>query len=314
MVGSERSLMVQSIRALTAGLIDYAGLFPPSKVSMREAVRSFAKYRESGESWMLARLVVPASRLDEFESEAAGFLPTKASAEPWRISGLLPPAGDATLDDAVERVIAFNERHAAAGAGLAVVDSAELKGTDTGAIEASVNAAPPEVRVFVELPHEEDPRGLIAAVKGAEANAKIRCGGVTADLIPSVPDVARFVHACASSRTPFKATAGLHHPLRAEQDLTYEKEPPRGVMHGFLNVLLAAAVAMHDDGVRAADLEPILEATDAGSFGFGETGVVALGHELSSERLAACREQLFISIGSCSFDEPREDLRSLGLL
>ena len=309
---------MQSIRALTAGLIDYAGLFPPSKVSMREAVRNFATYRESDGAWMLARLVVPASRLDEFESEAAGSLPTEAGAEPWRVSALLPPAGDEKLDGAVERVIAFNKAHAEAGAGLAVVDSAELKGDEaglaSGAIGASVDAVPPEVRVFVELPHEEDPRGLIAAVKGAEANAKIRCGGVTADLIPSVPDAARFIHACASSRTPFKATAGLHHPLRAEQDLTYEQDPPRGVMHGFLNVLLAAAVAMHDDKVSAADLEPMLEATDAGSFGFGETGVVALGHELSSERLAACREQLFISIGSCSFDEPREDLRSLGLL
>jgi len=305
---------MQSVRALTTGLIDYAGLFPPSNVSMAEAVRNYASYRASGDAWMLARLVVPTARLDEFEAEARERLPTGAGAEPWRISALLPPAGDPSLDDAVEQLVAFNGAHSDATAGLAVVDAVEFRGEDAAAIEASVDAVPAEIRCFVELPGDRDPRGLIAAVKGADASAKIRCGGVSADLIPPAADVARFIHACASSRTPFKATAGLHHPLRAEQNLTYESDPPRGVMHGFLNVLIAAACAMHNDGLRAGDLLPILEASDAGAFGFGETGVVAMGHELSSEQLAACREHLFISIGSCSFDEPREDLRGLGLL
>lgn len=305
---------MQSVRALTTGLIDYAGLFPPSKVSMAEAVRNFASYRESNDSWMLARLVVPTARLDEFEDEARGLLPSEAGAEPWRISALLPAAGDPSLDGAAERLIAFNGAHADAGSGLAVADAVEFKGDDAAAIEASVDALPPEIRCFVELPAGGDARGLVAAVKGADASAKIRCGGVTEDLIPPAEDVARFIHACASSRTPFKATAGLHHPLRAEQNLTYESNPPRGVMHGFLNVLIAAACAMHDESLSASDLLPIIEATDASAFGFGETGVVAMGCELSNEQLAACREHLFISIGSCSFDEPREDLRELGLL
>jgi hypothetical protein len=305
---------MQSVRALTTGLIDYAGLFPPSTVSMAEAVKNFATYRESDDSWMLARLVVPTARLDEFEQEARGKLPTDGSAEPWRLSALLPPAGDPKLDDAVERLIAFNGAHADAAAGKAVVDAVEFKGDDTGAIEASVDALPPEIRCFIELPQDRDVRGLVAAVKSAEASAKIRCGGVTSELIPPIESVARFIHACASSRTPFKATAGLHHPLRAEQNLTYEDDPPHGVMHGFLNVLIAAACAMHDDKMTADDLLPIIEATDASAFGFGETGVVAMGCELSNQQLAACREHLFVSIGSCSFDEPREDLRELGLL
>ncbi len=305
---------MQSVRALTTGLIDYAGLFPPSTVSMAEAVANFATYRESDDSWMLARLVVPTSRLDEFERETRGTLPTGEGDEPWRLSALLPPAGDPSLDEAVERLLAFNGAHADAASGRAVVDAVEFKGDDAGAIEASVDALPPEIRSFVELPHDRDARGLVAAVKSAEASAKIRCGGVTEDLIPSSESVARFIHACASSRTPFKATAGLHHPLRAEQNLTYENDPPRGVMHGFLNVLIAAACAMHDEKMTARDLLPIIEATDASAFGVGETGVVAMGCELSNQQLAACREHLFISIGSCSFDEPREDLRELGLL
>jgi len=305
---------MQSVRTLTTGLIDYAGLFPPTGAPMEDVVRSYAGYRACDDVWMLARLVVPAAKLRAFIDAAGPHLPRQEGEEPWRISALLPKAGEQALDDAVESVVAFNEEHSDPANGLVVVDAAELKGDDPRAIEASARAIPDEIRAFVELPHHEDPRGLIAAVKGAEVSAKIRCGGVSADLIPSSMEVARFIHACASSRTPFKATAGLHHPLRAEQNLTYEDNPPRGVMHGFLNVLFASACAMHNESMSADDLVPILEATEASAFGFGETGVVAMGCELSNEQLAACREQLFISIGSCSFDEPRDDLRGLGLL
>lgn len=305
---------MQSVRALTEGLIDYAGLFPPSKVAMDTAVQNYASYLASSDAWMLARLVVPASRLDEFEAAAAGLLPSADADEPWRLSALLPPAGDPALDPMVERVIAFNATHEHGAAGRAVVDAAELFGDDPSAIEASVDAVPEEVRVFVEVPHDEDPRGLIAAVKAAEASAKIRCGGIRPELIPSGENVARFIHACAASRTPFKATAGLHHPMRAERALTYEPDSVRGVMHGFLNVLLAAAHAMHHDEVRAPDLVPFLRADEPSAFGFGDTGVVALGSEFSVHQLAACREHLFVSIGSCSFDEPRDDLRDLKLL
>lgn len=305
---------MQSVRTLTEHLMDYAGLFPPAGLAMSPVVERYAAYLNDPDSAMLGRLVVPASRLDEFETAARGVLPTSAGDEPWRISALLPPAGDQTLDDAVDRVVALNRAHEDASAGLVVVDAVELRGDDPAAIDASVGAIPEEMRVFVELPADPDPRGLIAAVKSAEACAKIRCGGVTPDLIPPQRHVARFIHACAASRTPFKATAGLHHPLRSERPLTYDADAPRGVMHGFLNVVLAATCAMHDESLTADDLAVILEATDPGAFGFGETGVVALGHELSREEIAACREHLFLSIGSCSFTEPRDDLRGLGLL
>lgn len=305
---------MQSVRTLTTGLIDYAGLFPPTGAAMADAVRSFHGYRASPDAWMLGRLVVPASKLRPFIDASRALLPKGEGDEPWRVSALLPPAGDPALDDAVESILAFNDEHADPANGLVMVDAVELKGDDPAAIEASARAIPDEIRAFVELPHDRDPRGLIAAVRGAEVNAKIRCGGVTPDLIPSSKDVARFLHACAASRTPFKATAGLHHPMRAEQNLTYDDNPPRAVMHGFLNVLLATASAMHNDSLGVDDLVAILEATDTAAFGFGETGVVAMGNELSNEQLAACREQLFISIGSCSFDEPLVDLRTLGLL
>ena len=73
------------------------------------------------------------------------------------------------------------------------------------------------------------------------------------EAIPDPADLARFIAACAAAGVPWKATAGLHHPVRAEQALTYEPGAPRAVMHGFLNVFAAAAFA--GGGAPLADLE-----------------------------------------------------------
>ena len=60
----------ESVRTLLAEIIDYAGLFPPSQITMQEAVINFATYRNSNYSWMLGRFVLPVARLDEFMEAA----------------------------------------------------------------------------------------------------------------------------------------------------------------------------------------------------------------------------------------------------
>ena len=84
-------------------------------------------------------------------------------------------------------------------------------------------------------------------------------------------------------------------------------------MHGFLNVFLAAAAAgsQRPDPAR---LGAMLEESDAGSFHFTDEGV--RWHEvfLDTMQLAKTREAFALSYGSCSFDEPVDDLKKLGLL
>jgi hypothetical protein len=146
-------------------------------------------------------------------------------------------------------------------------------------------------------------------VHSAGCFAKLRTGSVKPELIPTVEDVAAFIIACADRRLPFKATAGLHHPVRAVHPLTYEADSPRATMHGFLNVFLAAAFTWH--GQRA--IEPILAETDASAFRFDER---AHWREwsLDAEQIRDSRTQFAHSFGSCSFEEPVEDLKALGLL
>lgn len=134
--------------------------------------------------------------------------------------------------------------------------------------------------------------------------AKIRTGGITADAIPSHDHVARFIRACAMAGVPFKATAGLHHPLRCLRPLTYEADAPRGTMHGFVNVFMAAAL-VHD-------AERVLVEEDPMAFRFDDDSAAWRGREVGTEHLALVREEFAIAFGSCSFEEPIEDLRALG--
>src|SRR2546422_7259388 len=57
--------MSSSLRALLAGSIDYAGLFPPARLPLDQAIRNYARYRTDPAGWMLGRFVCPAARLAE---------------------------------------------------------------------------------------------------------------------------------------------------------------------------------------------------------------------------------------------------------
>jgi hypothetical protein len=139
--------------------------------------------------------------------------------------------------------------------------------------------------------------------------AKIRTGGLKPEAIPNTAQVAAFILACAERKLAFKATAGLHHPIRAEYALTYEKNAPRAVMHGFLNVLVAAAFAWHGE----RDVEPVLAETDASAFSFDDD-VHWKDRTLTREQVIDARKNFIHSIGSCSFVEPVDELKTLGLL
>jgi hypothetical protein len=150
---------------------------------------------------------------------------------------------------------------------------------------------------------------VLDAVKEAGCFAKIRTGGLTPEAIPAPDQVAAFIAACAGRRLAFKATAGLHHPIRAMHSLTYEADAPRAVMHGFINVLMASAFAWRGE----AELEPIIAEMDPSAFSFDERGHWR-NKSLSVEEICQARHNFIHSVGSCSFDEPVADLQALGLL
>jgi hypothetical protein len=153
---------------------------------------------------------------------------------------------------------------------------------------------------------------LIRCIAETEARAKVRTGGVTADAFPSSFDLARFIKICAEEDVPFKATAGLHHPLRSVNKLTYAPDSASAMMHGFLNVFLAAAFAQ--SGMDVDRLVELLEEQSPGAFQFDSGGVTWRDEMIVRGQLRNSRNLLAIAFGSCSFEEPIEDLKRIGLL
>jgi hypothetical protein len=142
--------------------------------------------------------------------------------------------------------------------------------------------------------------------------AKVRTGGLTPDAIPPPAELAGFLCEAAARGIPFKATAGLHHPIRSVRALTYELESPRATMHGFLNVFAAAAFAWN--GMDCGHLEELLDERDAAALVFTDEALLWNDHLVTTEQIEDARREFAHSFGSCSFEEPVTELRESGLL
>lgn len=283
-----------AIRALLESLIDYAGLFPPAGLSMKAAVENYARYKNGEYAWALGRFVVSVARLQEFEQAWA----EAESPAGWQLSALV-----ANRDPELERVGEFNEKHA----GRLTIDAVELKATSVAEIEEV-----PGVTAYVELPSDKDPTQLVSALKHERLRAKIRTGGMKSDAFPSVSDVARVLRSCAGMHVPFKATAGLHHPVRCVKPFTYEANSERGTMHGFINVFLGAEMARR--GYANMLVEQILAEEDPRAFAFSDEEVQWRDAKFTAAQIADLRTKFAIAFGSCSFEEPITDLQALGIL
>lgn len=292
-----------SVRALLTGIVDYAGLFPPSQVAMPQATANYAAYLKSEYRWMLGRFVVPVGRLAEFAEIAEKHF---ADGEPiWRLSVL---ASD-DIYETVRQITEFNDVYA----NRAVCDALEVKARTSLEIDEICRALPEDLPAFFEIPLNESLADLISTLAINGQCAKIRTGGLTEDVFPAIEGVARFMRVCLAANVPFKATAGLHHPLRCLKALTYEPDAPEGTMHGFLNVFLAA-VFLHQ-GYQPRVIYELLRERRADNFLFTDDGILwRQEHFVNSLQIENVRIRGAISFGSCSFVEPIEDLQEIGLL
>jgi hypothetical protein len=298
----------EAVRALLAGVIDYAGLFPPAALDMAGAAAQYAAYRRGADAWALGRFVVPIARVEELvHARTRVDMNSGAASEPWRLSVLADLSAD-TMD----RLRTFNAQHA----GSTIIDSVETRlaaDADATVLNRLAEIAG-EVELFAEIPIDGDPDDLVRIIKRASARAKVRTGGVKPELFPRSHDLACFIMRCVEHDVPFKATAGLHHPLRARYPLTYERDAEQGMMFGFLNVLLAAALLRAGCIGTEAETVTLLEANDARALHFDDSGVTWARRNVSVEQLREARTATALSFGSCSFEEPVQDLRTLALL
>ena len=305
-------MTTDSLRALLARAIDYAGLFPPANLALEPALQNYAEYIRTPDDWMLGAFILPVA---EFAAAARG-LSRFDSNHPLRISALGPKTDNAdtfqaSLGGAMESIASFRSSYG----GVAAIEQFEMP------LPASVSAdtfkmiratIDPGLRTFWEAPSDAAERTikLIAdnsrSYAGGKLGFKLRTGGVTASAFPSSAEIAVALMAAGTHQVPIKFTAGLHHPVRIFHPSVQTK------MHGFLNVLGAGVLGLEHDWTEKQFAE-MLDDEDAASFAPTEDSFAWRDWRVPTKCVATHRE-LVTSLGSCSFDEPREDLRALNLL
>jgi hypothetical protein len=269
---------------LFAGLVDDASLLPPGVIGTSEALAAHAEHRSSWYAGLIGALLVPSSlvHLD------------------------LSPRGLA--------VGVVND--AAIGALPAVVTKLRATGSDVARVEAAVArrgedpqpglsalgalaAETTDLDVYAEIPLSW---GLLAGLDtvaaqradGLRIAPKFRVGGLAAELFPTPVELAAVICACRDRNLPFKLAAGLRHALR-------HTDPETGFTHhGFLNVLVASAVA--SDGAEVAEVAEALAATHP----------VPLVEPARSRRDES--RPLWVGFGSYNVLEPLTELIRLGLI
>jgi hypothetical protein len=288
---------MSAVEALLARIVEYAGLFPPAALDMESALRNYQRYTETDEFWLLGGFVLTANRLEEFAGAFERVWGTEQE-RPWTLKVVC--AGE-TEDDA-RAIEEFQQ-------GAVFIGSLETKAADARAAKEVLERLPAARSRYVEFPPEK--AGEVLPVLGEYgARAKIRLGGVTAESVPAVDVLARFLLACAKEGVAWKATAGLHHAVRGVRELA--PDGPRVAMHGFVNVFLAGALAFYGADEKA--LVKTLSEEDAAAFRLDDDVVRWHDNAMISDQIEKARSEFAIGFGSCSFVEPVEDLRAMGWL
>ncbi|HEX8926636.1 MAG TPA: hypothetical protein VF786_12635 [Terriglobales bacterium] len=282
-----------AIHTLLTGFFDYAGLYPPASLSLRSAANNYLSYASGKHAWALGRFIINLDRLEELRSIAGDRM------EQFKLSVILPDADS----------LAVISREINSGMPIKAI---EMKSTDPETIHRIPKMIPETVNAYIEVPLDINGIAALQSISSAKMRAKIRMGGVTAEAFPPASKVVPMLSALAKLRLPFKATAGLHHPIRSHQPLTYDPHSTTSTMHGFLNLCCAAAILYFGGGEQ--DAEQVLQETDLAAWHADQESLQWRHLKWTDDQLATLRSRFFTSVGSCSFEEPTHDLEALGWL
>jgi len=326
--------MTPGLLALLEDSIDYAGMFPPASLGLEEAVRNYCRYRGEPESWMLGSFVCPIARLEElFPLVREEVRHHSTSEHQFRVTGLL--AGGETLDaflDSTRQEVQFVTEGPLFSRVTTlevrvpgeVVEHGDFRFLEDWLRVWILGEAEPRM-AYLELPLDsrsvasggwpELIRRSASEIRRREraqyhsssykVGIKLRTGGSTLDLVPSSAVLATAICGLRDEGLRWKATAGLHQPLRHFDSAVGAK------VHGFVNLFVAVVMAdVHR--LPPAAVEAILDDEDPTDFVF--EGKAMRWRDLSASVPEIACYKLLESFGSCSFDGPRDGLRKLGWL
>jgi hypothetical protein len=321
--------MVDALKTLLLRSLDYAGVFPPAQLPMNDAIAEFARCLEDNNEWFMARFVLPAARIGEFaQCSRAPLAEAAATHKPWHATGLL--RSSSSIDEAISILRSdlsllrgLIQSHPEA----LTVDSCELPlpeevlTTHDQEIARGFLAAARrifeefnfQVPVFWEVNLSKSFEHVALAAHQANVvhpgtvGLKFRTGGLTAAAIVSPENLARAFRVAQTVRVPFKLTAGLHLAMR------HFDSGVGAEVFGFLNVFCAAVLGWTHQ-LSETELRLMLEEKDSRAFGFAADGISWKKYTASIAQIRSVRADGLRSFGSCSFQEPIDDLKTLNLI
>lgn len=288
--------MNQQIEDLLECFIDYAGLFPPAKLSAPDAIHEFLEFRKSND-WLSSNFATPLNNLIALTEAWPGDLEDTG----FCLLGNARVEGDfaQALEEDLSKIDSLPDHLIVVSYEIKAIDQAGL----ARVVDATVNC---DYLIPVEIPYSEDLTSWILPLSETDnAMPKFRTGGTEPGSVPIAESLAHFISECVQLDVPFKLTAGLHHAYPNKNKETGD------IQHGFLNVLAATTLATTEDFNRK-ELTEVLLASPQELIWEGDS-FVWKGESFGLEELREGK-LFFQSFGSCSLAEPLADLRAYRLV
>jgi hypothetical protein len=286
-----------SARALMAGAVDYAGLFPPAQLPLADALAEYRRALAGADAWMLGRFIVPAVQLSVL---ADAVVRDADDGRGWTVSAIVREH----MDEDAAAVQAFNQR---AANQHVRVDTIECRPSSSVGVTWLAKTFSPAFTVHVEVGVGPTARHDLRVVARHRLRAKVRTGGLAPEAFPAPASLVAFIESARDVGVPFKATAGLHHAVRGAYPLSDEIGAQSATMHGFVNLLLATATV--GERLPTTTAAALLTRTDHSALVFDDDRVRWGDVELSIDAIGRMREAQCVSFGACSFREPADEYR-----
>lgn len=303
--------MRSTLKELLSEILDYAGVYPPAKLDFTSSYANYCTYQKSPKAFMLGSFVCPVTNLEDLRASQ----PSEPPIDVTVISSPIQSQEDffRQLESDVENTKSYFSN---------AIPSHELHSFETRLISYNTDveecekvlsklyAVNKNTKFFLEVPFldgwENSVPEIISRISEQTiCNAKIRTGGLNQNAFPNVKQLQQFIYSCANNELPFKATAGLHHPV------THWDDEIKVNMHGFFNVFLSAIYMYHN--YEHEIVEKILSSQNPLDFQFYDEYAVICDTKITLEEIEQGRT-FALSFGSCSLDEPVEHLVSLGYI
>jgi len=324
--------VIKSLKDFCENIIDYAGLFPPASLNLAQAFNNFVMYKQEEFEWILSRFVIPAGRLSELEEMMNQLKYSEDLVLGFSVLG--SPSKNIVefrneLQRDIDHIDAFRKKFGKRvntdvfetrlpNDLLEEGTSKEISSLMSHVSESFKQKLGADITAFYEPNLKGSSHSNVVktaealalhnkALGSANAGFKLRTGGVEASAFPSYEEIAFVLMTCIEYEVPMKCTAGLHHPIRHYDELSACE------MHGFLNVFGAGIFAYVSDIVEE-DIIRILKEDDPYTFYFDDDGLEWSDLKLTNAEIKKAREKFMLSYGSCSFDEPIDDLKTMELL